>query len=71
MKEQENKVTQSKEFQDFDKFSLQDCFRAALEHEGVGMVSEAVNTTATTMPKIMAIHDEQREAECEYQQQIN
>ena len=66
-----NKVTQSKEFQDFDKFSLQDCFRAALEHEGIGMVSEAVNMTATTMPKIMAIHDEQREAECEYQQQIN
>ena len=32
------------------------------------MVSEAVNMTATTMPKIMAIHDEQREAECEYQQ---
>ena len=35
------------------------------------MVSEAVNMTATTMPKIMAIHDEQREAEFEYQQQIN
>ena len=66
-----NKVTQSKEFQDFDKFSLQDCFRAALEHEGIGMVSEAVNMTATTMPKIMAIHDEQREAEFECQQQIN
>ena len=32
-----NKVTQSKEFQDFDKFSLQDCFRAALEQEGIGM----------------------------------
>ena len=66
-----NKVTQSKEFQDFDKFSLQDCFRAALEHEGIGMVSEAVNMTATTMPKIMAIHDEQREAECTHQHQIN
>ena len=66
-----NKVTQSKEFQDFDKLSLQDCFRAALEQEGIGMVSEAVNMTAITMPKIMAIHDEQREAEYEYQQQIN
>ena len=65
------KVTQSKEFQDFDKFSLQDCFRAALEHEGIGMMSEAVNMTATTMPKIMAIHDEQNEAEYVHQQQIN
>ena len=55
-----NRVTQSKEFQDFDKFSLQDCFRAALEQEGTGMVSEAVNMTTTTMPKIMAIHDEQK-----------
>ena len=35
------------------------------------MVSEAVNMTATTMPKIMAIHDEQKEAEYEHQQQIN
>ena len=66
-----NKVTQSREFQDFDKFSLQDCFRTALEHEGIGMVSEAVNMTATTMPKIMAIHDEQNEAECTHQHQIN
>ena len=33
-------MTQSKEFQDFDKFSLQDCFRAALEQEGTGMVSD-------------------------------
>ena len=55
-----NKVTQSKEFQDFDKFSLQDCFRAALEQEGIGMVSEAVDMTATTIPKIMAIHDEKK-----------
>ena len=66
-----NKVTQSKELQDFDKFSLQDCFRAALEHEGIGMVSEAVNMTATTMPKIMTIHDEQKEAEYVHQHQIN
>ena len=35
------------------------------------MVSEAVNMTATTMPKIMAIHDEQKEAEYAHQQQIN
>ena len=56
-------MTQSKEFQDFDKFSLQDCFRAALEQEGIGMVSEAVNMTATATPKVMAIHDEQDESE--------
>ena len=58
-----NKVTQSKEFQDFDKFSLQDCFRAALEQEGIGMVSEAVNmiqrplklrtTLAPSVPKMV------------------
>ena len=35
------------------------------------MVLEAVNMTATTMPKIMAIHDEQKEAECTHQHQIN
>ena len=66
-----NKVTQSKEFQDFDKFSLQDCFRAALEQEGIGMVSEAVNMTATATPKIMAIYQEQHEAECGHQHQVN
>ena len=68
-----NKVIQSREIQDFDKFSLQDCFRAALEHEGIGLVSEAVNMnmTAATMPKIMAIHDEQKEAECTHQHHIN
>ena len=66
-----NKVTQRREFQDFDKFSLQDCFRAALEHEGIGMVSEAVNMTAATMPKIMAIHNEQKEAECTHQHHTN
>ena len=66
-----NKVTQSKEFQDFDKFSLQDCFRAALEQEGIGMVSEAVNMTATATPKIMAIYQEQHETECGHQHQVN
>ena len=35
------------------------------------MVSEVVNMTATTMPKIMAIHEEQKEAECTHQHQIN
>ena len=66
-----NKVTQSKEFQDFDKFSLQDCFRTALEHEGIDIVSEAVNMSAITMPKIMVIHDEHNEAECTHHYQIN
>ena len=66
-----NKVTQSKEFQDFDKFSLQDCFRAALEQEGIGMVSEAVNMTTTTTPKIMATYQEQHETECGHQHQVN
>ena len=66
-----NKVTQSKEFKDFDKFSLQDCFRAALEQEGIGMVSEAVNMTATATPKIMAIYQEQHETECCHQHQVN
>ena len=66
-----NKVTQSKEFQDFDKFSLQDCFRAALEQEGIGMVSEAVNMTATATPKIMAIYQKQHETGCGHQHQVN
>ena len=66
-----NKVTQSKEFQDFDKFSLQDCFRAALEQEGIGMVSEAVNMTATATPKIMATYQEQHERDCGHQHQVN
>ena len=66
-----NKVTQSKEFQDFDKFSLQDCFRAALEQEGIGLVSEAVNMTATATPKIMAVYQEQHETECGHQHQVN
>ena len=65
-----NKVTQSKEFE-FDKFSLQDCFRAALEQEGIGMVSETVNMTATATPKIMAIYQEQHETECGHQHQVN
>ena len=66
-----NKVTQSKEFQDFDKFSLQDCFRAAFEHEGVGMVSEAVNMTTSTMPKIVAIKDKQAQSQQTHHHQIN
>ena len=66
-----NKVTQSRGFQDFDKLPLQDCFRAALEREGIGMVSEAVNMTAATMPKIMAIQDEQKEAECTTPHHVN
>ena len=66
-----NKVTQSKEFQDFDKFSLQDCFRAALEQEGIGMVSEAVNMTASGTPKVMAIHDKHNESEHTHQHQVN
>ena len=52
-------------------FPYRIAFRAALEQEGIGMVSEAVNMTATTMPKIMVIHDEQKEAEYVHQQQIN
>ena len=46
-------------------------FRAALEQKGIGMVSEAVNMTATPTPKIMAIYQKQHEAECGHQHQIN
>ena len=35
------------------------------------MVSEAVNMTATATPKIMAIYQEQHEAECGHQHQVN
>ena len=35
------------------------------------MVSEAVNMTATTTPKIMAIYQEQHETECGHQHQTN
>ena len=50
---------------------MQDCFRAALEQEGIGMVSEAVNMTATATPKIMAIYQEQHETESGHQHQVN
>ena len=38
-----NKVAQSKEFQNYDQFSLQHCFKKALELEGTYQVSEGVN----------------------------
>ena len=43
-----NKVAQSKEFQNYDQFSLQHCFKKALELEGTHQVSEGVNMVRPT-----------------------
>ena len=43
-----NKVAQCKEFQNYDQFSLQHCFKKALESEGTYQVSEGVNMVRPT-----------------------
>ena len=43
-----NKVAQSKEFQNYDQFSLQHCFKKALELEGTYQLSEGVNMVQST-----------------------
>ena len=43
-----NKVAQSKEFQNYDQFSLEHCFKKALGLEGTYQVSEGVNMVRPT-----------------------
>ena len=43
-----NKVAQSKEFQNYHQFSLQHCFKTALELEATYQVSECVNMARPT-----------------------
>ena len=62
-----NKVTQSKEFQNYDQFSLQHCFKKALELEGTYQVSEGVNMVRPTDVLLM-YHDEDDEEMCEINQ---
>ena len=58
-----NKVAQSKEFQNYDKFSLQHCFKKALELE----VSESVKMVRPT-DVLHMYHDEDDEEMCEINQ---
>ena len=59
-----NKVAQSKEFQNYDQFSLQHCFKKALKLEGTYQVSEGVNMVRPT--DILHIyHDEDYDEICE------
>ena len=62
-----NKVAQSKEFQNYDKFSLQQCFKKALELEGTYQVSEGVNMVRPTDVLYM-YHDEDDDEICEINQ---
>ena len=62
-----NKVAQSKEFQNYDQFSLQHCFKKALELEGTYQVSEGVNMVRP--PDVLHMyHDEDDEEMCEMNQ---
>ena len=60
-------MTQSKEFQNCDQFSLQHCFKKALELEGTYQVSEGVNMVG---PKdvLHMYHDEDDDEICEINQ---
>ena len=62
-----NKVAQSKEFQNYDQFSLQHCFKKALELEGTYQVSEGVNMVRPT-DVLHMYHDEDDEEMCEINQ---
>ena len=62
-----NKVAQSKEFQNYDQFSLQHCFNKALELEGTDQVSEGVNMVSPT-DVLHMYHDEDDEEMCEINQ---
>ena len=59
-----NKVAQSKEFQNYDQFSLQHCFKKALELEGTYQVSEGVNMVRST-DVLHIYHDEDDKKLCE------
>ena len=62
-----NKVVQSKEFQNYDQFSLQHCVKKALELEGTYQVSEGVNMVRLTDVLYM-YHDEEDDEICEINQ---
>ena len=62
-----NKVAQSKEFQNYDQFSLQHCFKKALELEGTYQVSEGVNMVRPT-DVLHIYHDEDDDEICEINQ---
>ena len=62
-----NKVAQSKEFQNYDQFSLQHCFKKALELEVTYQVSEGVNMVRPT-DVLHVYHDEDDEEMCEINQ---
>ena len=59
-----NKVAQSKEFQNYDQFSLQHCFKKALELEGTYQVSEGVNMVRPT-DVLHTYHEEDDDKICE------
>ena len=59
-----NKVAESKEFQNYNQFSLQHCFKKALELEGTYQVSEGVNMVRPT-DVLYLYHDEDDEEMCE------
>ena len=62
-----NKVAQSKEFKNYDQFSLQHCFKKALELEGTYQVSEGVNMARLT-DVLHMYHDEDDVEMCEINQ---
>ena len=62
-----NKVAQSKEFQNYDQFSLQHCFKKASELEGTFQVSEGVNMVRPT-DVLHMYHDEDNDEICEINQ---
>ena len=62
-----NKVAQSKEFQNYDQFSLQHCFKKALELEGTYQVSEGVNMVRPT-DVLHMYHEEDDDKICELNQ---
>ena len=62
-----NKVAQSKEFQNYDQFSLQHCFKKALELEGTYQVSKGINMVRPT-DVLHMYHDEDDEEMCEINQ---
>ena len=60
-------MAQSKEFQNYDQFSLQHCFKKALELEGTYQVSEGVNMVRPT-DVLHMYHDEDDDEICEINQ---
>ena len=61
-----NKVAQSKEFQNYDQFSLQHSFEKAMELEGTYQVSEDVNMVRPT--DVLHIYHDEDDEICEINQ---